>query len=304
MKKNRIIFLLISVLGGFYFANGQDLLQILDEEREDTLQYTQATFKANQIIYGQSVETRKKGTLEFLLGTRYWNIPNNENRKSFVADRFSGRLGLQYAFTDRFTAGFGVTSFDGVVNAFGKYRLVRQRDDNNKSPIGITLFQGTSMLTRDFSGVLLPQEYSDRFSFVSQVIFARKFDRNLSLQVAPMYIHTNAPQLAFTDNDFFVLGLGGRYKLSNHVSLVTEYHYVAGREEGVQGFNPFAIGINWEVSDVILQFSLTNTKSFDETAIILYTPNNFNFNDGGLHFGVNATYVLHLNKKKKGKLKK
>ncbi|MGB3149518.1 MAG: DUF5777 family beta-barrel protein, partial [Maribacter sp.] len=107
MKKNRIIFLLISVLGGFYFANGQDLLQILDEEREDTLQYTQATFKANRITYGQSVETRKKGKLEFLLGTRYWNIPNNENRKSFVADRFSGRLGLQYAFTDRFTAGFG-----------------------------------------------------------------------------------------------------------------------------------------------------------------------------------------------------
>jgi len=184
MRVNRYIGLSLSFLFGLYFANGQDLLELLDKELPDTVRYTRATFKANRITFGQSVETRKKGTLELVLGTKYWNRPDSD-RRSFAADLFTARFGAEYAFTDRFTMGAGVTSFDGIINGFGKYRLVRQRDDTNKTPISITLFQSTSFLTRSYGKIVLPEDSSDRFNFVSKIIFARKFDRNLSLQIAP-----------------------------------------------------------------------------------------------------------------------
>ncbi|CAN0577826.1 unnamed protein product [Ectocarpus sp. 12 AP-2014] len=52
-----------------------------------------------------------------------------------------------------------------------------------------------------------------------------------------------------------------------------------------------------------MQFSMSNNKSFDDVAIISFSPNNFHFRPGGLHVGVNATYVLHLSKKKSNSLK-
>ena len=47
-----------------------------------------------------------------------------------------------------------------------------------------------------------------------------------------------------------------------------------------------------------LQFHLTNVRNFAEDAFITQTANNFNFKDPNLHFGFNATFVLHTKKKK------
>lgn len=277
-------------------SNAQDLLDILKDETPKTPLYTQATFKTNRVVLSQSVETRKKGTLEFILGTRYWNIPNYENSQSFGADRFSGHYGMHYAFTDKFTLGAGITSADGILNGFAKYRLLRQRDDINV-PIGITLLQGTSYHSRSSGIFTLPNDASNRLSYISQVIIARKFTQDLSLQLMPTYVRAGAGQPVIGETDLFALGFAGRYKLGNHVSLTSEYSYLLNRNEGEEGFNTFALGVNWEVGDLIMQFSMSNNKNFDDIAIISLSPNNFNFRPGGLHIGVNATYVLHLSKK-------
>lgn len=298
MKTKQLLLLFPSfLLCAVFNSNAQDLLDILEDEVPKTPMYTQATFKTNRVVLSQSVETRKEGTLEFILGTRYWNIPNNENSQSFGADRFSAHYGMQYAFTDKFTLGAGISSADGIINAFAKYRLVRQRQDKNV-PLGITLLQGTSYYSRSSGIFTLPQDASDRISYITQVIIARKFNQNLSLQLMPTYIRAGARQPIIGEIDLLALGFAGRYKLGNHVSLTSEYSYMLNRNEGVEGFNTFALGINWEVGDLIMQFSMSNNKSFDDIAAISFSPNNFHFRPGGLHIGVNAIYVLHLNKKK------
>lgn len=292
-----LIFIIGMFLIGSMSISAQDLLDILDKEVPKPTLYTQATFKTNRILLTQSVETRKKGVLEFILGTRYWNIPNNENNQSFGSDRFSGHLGAQYAFTDRFTLGAGVSSWDGIINSFGKYRLVRQNTDDS-TPLSITLVQAVSYFSRNFNIFSLPEDSSERFGFATQAIIARKFDRNLSLQVVPAYIRTNTDQPVNGKNDFLSLGFGARYKLSNHVSIASEYGLLFGREEGDEGFNLFSLGVNWEVSDLIMQFSMTNSKGFDDVGSVTVNPNNFNFRPGGLHIGVNAIYILHTKKRK------
>ena len=296
--KNKQTFLLTigMLLLAAFGMNAQDLLDILEKESPKLPMFTQATFKANRVVLGQSVETRKKGTLEFNLGTRYWNIPNNDNSQSFGADRFSGHFGLQYAFSDRFTFGAGITSFDGIINGFAKYRLVRQREDKNV-PFGITLVQGTSYFSRNFARFTLPENSSDRLSHITQVILARKFNKNLSLQITPSYIRSGLDQPVVDKENLFVLGFAGRYKLSNHVTIASEYGYLFDRDEGDEGFNQFTLGVNWEVGDLIMQFSMSNSKSFDDIANYTLNTNNFHFRPGGLHIGVNATYILHLKKR-------
>lgn len=292
---------LIFVLNIFLFAtihcNAQDLLNLLENETPKVSLLTQATFKANRILITQSVETRKKGTLELILGTRYWNMPNNDNSQSFGADRFSANFGIQYAVSDRLTFGAAITSYDGILNGFAKYRLVRQTTDK-KVPLSITLVQAGSYFTRDFAMFMLPEDSSERLSYATQAILARKFSRNLSLQIVPTYIHSGSDQPVADVNDFFALGFGGRYKLSNHVSIASEYGYLFGRNEGDEGFNLFSLGVNWEISDLIMQFSMTNSNGFDDIGAYIINPANFNFRPGRLRIGVNATYVFHLKKRK------
>ena len=296
-NKKRLFFVLNIFLIVTLQSNAQDLLDILENEAPKVSLHTQATFKANRILITQSVETRKQGTLELILGTRYWDIPNNDNSQSFASDRFSANFGAQYAITDRLTFGAAITSYDGVLNGFAKYRLLRQTTDQ-KTPLSITLVQAGSYFTRDFTLFSLPEDSSERFSYATQVILARKFDRNLSLQVVPTYIHTNSDEIITDKNDFFALGFGARYKLGNHVSIASEYNYLLGRDIGEEGFDLFSLGVNWEISDLIMQFSMTNSKNFDDIGSSIATPNNFNFRPGRLHIGVNATYVFHLKNRK------
>lgn len=293
---NKIYYFIVLLCVTYMSYAQTDLQTLLNEVKTpDSLLFTQATFKTVKLGVGHTVETRKKGALQITLGTRYWNVPTEGKRNSFLVDRFSANFGVDYAFTDRLTFGSSVTSFDGVLNGYGKYRLLRQKDDD-KTPLGITLVQNISSLTRDFSGVILPEKNSDKFMFVSQVILARKINRNFSLQFVPTYIHTNSLQLNYDTNDFLALGFGGRYKIGPHVSIISEYNYLQGREQGLQGYNPFFLGVNWEVGDIVVQFHASNAKSFEEAATILYTPNNFNFEDGGFHFGVNVTHIIHFKK--------
>ncbi|NJB35091.1 DUF5777 family beta-barrel protein [Croceivirga sp. JEA036] len=296
-RSANIIFVFVCFLGLSKVSAQENLLDILNKERKDTTLLTMATFKNTRLSVAQSVETRKKGALQLYFGTRYWNIPMEEPRNSFLVDRFSAQFGFDYAFTDRFTTSFSVNTFDGVLNGFLKYRLLRQTDDN-KVPFGITALQSTTLLTREYNGIRLPRMQSDRFFFTQQLIIARKFNRNLSLQVAPTYIHATWPQPTLGRTDFFALGLGGRYRIGKHTELTSEYHWVGNRDQGPEGYNSFAIGLNWEIGDVTMQMHMTNTKSFDEASSILLTPNNFNFEDGGLHIGVNAIFILHLKKQK------
>ena len=98
------------------------------------------------------------------------------------------------------------------------------------------------------------------------------------------------------DTSHFAMGIGGRYRIGGHVSVSSEYYYLANPITSVTTFDAFAIGVNWELTDLMLQFHLTNTPNMAEDAFITQTRNNFNTRDGNLFFGFNATFILHFKK--------
>jgi len=294
---NRDLFIaLFLMLLGLQGATAQNLLDKVEEQSKDTTLYTLATFKATRIAIGQSVETRKKGILEIHLNNRFWNTPA-ETSQSFVADRMSSRFGLEYGITDRLTFGGGGTTWDGIFDGFLKYRLLWQREDKGGAPFSITLFQNASYRSKSYLALSPFDDFSSRMSYTSQMAIARKFNSNFTLQLTPTFVSRGS--LLFQDDpqNQFAIGIGGRYKLGNHVSVVSEYYYVLNPITSVNTYDAFALGVNWEMSDVILQFSMTNARNMVEDSFITQTRNNFNFKDGNFNFGFTFTYVLHFGRK-------
>ncbi|WP_075343491.1 DUF5777 family beta-barrel protein [Tenacibaculum agarivorans] len=284
-------------------CSAQNLLKELDKEYPDTPTYEIATFKTTRIGLSHSIETRKKGALEISMFNRFWNRPQG-GKQGFLADEVNIRLGLDYAFTDNFTAGIGYGTYDKITDGFIKYKFVRQRKDSKKSPFSIAFYQEASFRNiysetgmNPFYGTVT-KDNSKLYGFTSQFIIARKFNTKFSAQISPTFITRNK---SFAQDDIksqFALGMGARYKVGHHVSIVSEYYANFNPVKSVTTYNPFMIGVNWELSHLLLQFQMTNARNFAKDAFIGQTTNNFNFHDGNFHFGFNATFVLHTSKNK------
>lgn len=299
MKNNILFSCIFGLLIGSMSLNAQSLLDKLEKEFPKTKQYEIATFKTTRIAIGHSIETRSKGALEISMFNRYWNIPNLDSQR-FLADKVSTRFSLEYAFSDRFTFGGGYTNFDKITDGFFKYRLIRQVSNSKKTPLSLTLLQGISHRNVDNQN---PNPYPGfealgEFAFTTQVLIARKFNTKFSAQITPTYIRRKAASSSNDPSNQFAIGFGGRHKIGGHTSIVSEYYYVANPLKSVETYNAFVVGVNWELSHLMLQFHITNARNFVEDTFITRTTNNFNFEDGNFHFGFNATFVLHTKKKK------
>lgn len=279
--------------------SAQTLLDKLNKEFPNTSFDEIATFKTVRLGLNHSIETRKKGALQLNLYFRYWDTPAATGQ-NFLADVVSTRYGLDYAFTDNFTVGIGYTNFDKITDSYLKYRVLRQNQNDKKGWFSLTLVQTLShrKIENANQNLYQPSSSENKYAFATQALLARKFNSNLSIQIAPTFVYREGNATNNDPNSQFVIGFGGRHKITKHAAIVSEYNYVVNPIESIETYNTFLFGVNWEVSDLMLQFHLTNARNFAEDTFLTQTTNNFNFKDPNLHFGVNATYIIHTKKKK------
>ncbi|MBL4604866.1 MAG: hypothetical protein JKY02_04160 [Flavobacteriaceae bacterium] len=300
MKIKSTYIVLVFVLGAMHFSSAQSLLDKLNAEPLNGPLYTLATFKATRISIGHSVETRKKNVLEISVMSRFWNL-HERTKNRFIADKISNRFGLDYGLSDRLTLGVGFSTLNNIFDTYLKYRLIQQQD-NGPNKFSITLLQSAAHLnhktppspgSKPYASIS-GNSFSDKLTLTSQVLIARKFTRNFSLQISPTFIRKNTAISPSDDQNQFAVGFGGRYKVANHVSIVSEYYYVTNPIKSFETHDAFAIGANWELSDLMLQFKMTNTPNFVEGVVLSQTRRPFNFKDGNFFFGFHATFFLQL----------
>jgi hypothetical protein len=135
--------------------------------------------------------------------------------------------------------------------------------------------------------------FSGRLDYTYQLLIARKFTSDLSLQLMPTMVHRNLVSTADVDNDLFAMGIGGRYKLTNRVSLNLEYYYRlnSGPEQDIY-YNPIAIGVDIETGGHVFQLHFTNAQAMVEEGFITETTGNFF--SGDIHFGFNISRSFQL----------
>jgi hypothetical protein len=276
-----------------------DLMKELEQTQKSDVDYAFQTFKGTRLVNGHSIETKGKGTLEFIFAHRFGNIRDGIE-EMYGLDQAWVRLGLDYGITDNLSVSIGRNSRNKIMDGYLKYKLIRQSKGARSFPFTITALTGIGYnLSLELSESI---ERTDRLSYNTQLFIARKFSQNLSLQLMPTFIHRNAVVQSRDKNDIMALGVGGRIKLTRSVAITTEYYYRFdaptndGLKEIQKRYDAVGFGVDIETGGHVFQLIISNTTGLTERAFVTETEHNFF--DGNLHLGFNVTRTFQLKKKK------
>jgi hypothetical protein len=273
-----------------------DLMKLLEAELKEEPSEIIQTFDGSRVVNGHAAKALSKGELEFLIMHRFGRI-NSGAYNLFGLDQAFIRLGFEYGITDNMSIGLGRSSFDKSYDFYFKDKLISQR--KNVSPVTVTLFSSlainSSQRKIDFPDIT----FNDRLAFTNQLLIARKFNSKLSLQLMPVFVHTNVVDQDSEFNSLFALGFAGRYKLTKSLALTAEYYNRLNVKQNSVYNNPVAIGIDIETGGHVFQIHVTNAFGMIERAIIAETTGHFFRGDFNLGFNISRSFQLNKQKRSK-----
>lgn len=278
------LILLFPLIG---YAQGDDLMALLNDQVEEPINYATATFKGSRLINGHTVQTRKDKAFEFLISHRFGRL-NSGAYELFGLDGANIRLGFEYGLNDFITVGLGRNSFEKTYDSFLKFRLLRQSTGRVSMPFSVVYL--TSIALKTLKDQEHFEEFSSKLSYTHQLLIARKFSSRLSLQLMPTLVHRNTVLEQQGTSDVYALGVGGRFKLTQRLSFNSEYYYRLNAEDDDLYYNSIAVGVDIETGGHVFQLHLTNSRAMIEKGFITETTGNFF--KGDIHFGFNVSRVF------------
>jgi hypothetical protein len=294
MKKKLLI--LIFTASVFAAFAQDELMKELEQSRTNDTDYVFQTFKGTRLVNGHTIETKPKQTLEFIFAHRFGPLKGGIY-EMYGLDQASVRIGLDYGITDNLSASIARNSLDKTLDGYVKYKLARQSKGSRTFPVSITGLAGAAYKMSP-KKEKAPEGFEnvDRLAYVTELLIARKFNTNFSLQISPIYIHKNAVDQDLEENNQFAIGFGGRMKVTKSVAITSEYYYRLNVMEENPYYNSFGIGVDIETGGHVFQLIVTNTQGLTERAFITETAGKFNKDD--ILFGFNVTRTFQLGHKK------
>lgn len=297
--KKWLFIVAFSGLWAFAMQAQDDLLDLLDEGTEESVNFTFATFKGTRLINGQSVENPAPGVLQFMIGHRFGRV-NGGAYELFGLDNATIRLGFDYGVNDRLAVGIGRSSFEKTYDGFAKYKIIRQQTGKRTIPFSLSAVAGMAINTMQWPEPERPNYFSSRLYYHFQALLASKITPGLSIQLSPTLIHRNLVATAADANDVFALGIGGRQKLTGSLTLNAEWFYVLPNQivsplYGEQVRNTLSIGFDIETGGHVFQLHFTNSRGMAEKFFVTETTGNWL--DGDIHFGFNISRVFTITDK-------
>jgi hypothetical protein len=280
MKK---IFILNFIVFCSSFAFSQDTTVVYEEIPDSEVEEVTPieTFYSTRIINGHSVETLKKGTLEFRIEHKFGDLAgtNGGINTLYGLDNVADiRIAFEYGITDKLMVGLGRSRgtslpYHSLLDGFVKYRLLHQ--EKGKMPVSVALvgsmfysYMPASSLVSDVAH--FPKQ-AHRFAYSSQINIARKFGKRWSLALMPTYVHRN--YVAADDvNGLFSLGTAVNFAINSKVSLAIEYYNNFQKEDTREKYhNSLSIAVDWVTFGHNFKVFLTNSGGFGEVQFIPYT---------------------------------
>jgi hypothetical protein len=300
-------------------AQEDDMLKLLDSAGiKYKSERTTATFKGSKIINLQTTETVKKGTMDFNVAHNFGNAGVQSNggiHTLYGLDNISDvRIGFDFGITNDLTIGVGRSKYKEIIDGLIKYRILNQTT-NNHIPFSLALYGDVGYCPQAASVFYSggePKERTDlhRFSYVGQLIIARKFSGRFSLELVPSFQHrnyvvgnVNAENNAEETNDIFSLAAGARFKLTNRFVIIADYYYLFSEyrqnNKATPYFPPLGIGFEIDTGGHIFHVTFTNAPGIIENNYIPNTTDDWL--KGGFKFGFNISRVFNLGGKKNWK---
>ncbi len=282
------------------YAQMDSLMNMLNSDAPKKKDPVSATFKATRIINGSSVENLGFGVLDFRISHRFGDLSQG-TQNFFGLDNAVTRIGLDYGITKWLMVGVGHNTLNKTYDGFMKIKLLAQQKGG--MPFTLNYFGSMGVVTTTAPSLPAPADkyyFSNRMTYVDQILIARKFNEWLSLQLMPTLIHQNLVDSTKYSNNTIALGVGGRIKLSKRVAITGEYYYRFTNTDmlisGSTTYNALSLGIDIETGGHVFQLLVTNSQGLTEKSFISQTTESWA--KGGLHFGFNISRVFTVIKPK------
>jgi hypothetical protein len=250
-----------------------------EEAQKGSAPVTQ-TFGTSVLIDNQTIATPYKGSLELQIQHRFSLIEDISNLYGIYGSA-NTRIGLNWGITDRLMIGAGTTKDYKLQDLQWKYLILRQTEDNSM-PISLSYYGNMVIDARseDAFGPADTYKFIHRMSYFTQLIFARKINEKISLQVAPSLAYMNSvPRTSDTTgykNMNIGLSAGLRANLFGAHSLILEYDQLFTKQElDVQPKPNLALG--WEIGTGTHTFQVfvANYNKITNQYNLVYNTNDF-----------------------------
>ncbi|MDY7394828.1 DUF5777 family beta-barrel protein [Aureibaculum sp. 2210JD6-5] len=282
MKKILLAILLLPLIT----FSQEDLLNEIDTVSTDS-QFEKAAFKGLKIVNFESTKLAYKKQLYFVVSHRFGSVKRGIE-DFFGLDQALTRLNFIYGITDDINIGVSRSSYQRTYEGSLKYRLVGQK--NNGFPVTIVGYNSITANTSLSKEIFPKLEAKHRLAYVSQLLISRKFNNNFSLQLIPTFFHENLVKIDGQNNSQYVLGIGGRHKLSKRWSVNIDYGWHLNRIENSPFKNPLSIGFDLETGGHVFQLHFTNAQPMNANGFL--GEGIGDWGEGDVFFGFNLSRVF------------
>jgi len=293
---------------------GQDLLKMLDSAQNsspDSKPILAPTWKDTRLIDVQTTKTTAPGVMEFRIMHRFGDFGNASGggvHTLYGFDVASDILfGFEFGITKNLMLGVSRSKEQELIDLTAKYRLLTQKTVG--MPISLA-FYGDVGVTPELSSILytgadpsVPQSFSDRLFYFSELIVDRRFNDRISLELLAGLDHrnyvlgnVNPENNAIDENNIPFIAAGGRFMLNKHSAIVFDYYYLFSQyrtnNTSTPFYAPLSIGYEVETGGHVFEINFTNASFLDENNIIPNTQDNWL--KGGFKLGFSISRVFNL----------
>lgn len=257
------------------------------------------TFESIWMMDHQTVMVPIKKTFEMDFQHRFGTWDNGYKDFYGIFAPSNIRIGFDYVPADRLMIGFGFTKNNLLWDAYGKYALLRQGKEAG-SPISLTYYVNAAIDTREEEKTPY-NESTDRWSFFHQLMFARKFSDDFSLQLSGNLSWFNYKSPVFDDNgvhlgrdrnaQFSISGIA-RYKLSNVMGVMVAYDQPITDQKFFDPEPNLSLGVEIVTSSHAFQLFVGNFSSL--VPQYNHSFNSNSFGDGQILIGFNLTRLWNF----------
>jgi hypothetical protein len=315
-RKVLSLFLIILIFLSQLFSQDDDLLKLVEdiEKSGKNREYVFATWKAYRLGNAQTTETVKKNHLEYRILHRFGNVADANKTLNQIAHTAFGidiandiRMSLEYGITNDITIALGRSRVNELVDVSAKWRFLKQTTDF-KIPVSIALFSSMGYTTlspdRLYANVAVknfPTREAHRINYVTQVIIASKVNSWLSLELLPTWLHRNFIVQTFNPNtgredgnDYPILGIAGRIKLSHRVIFFADYFYNFHPyfKDNPNVFMPLSVGFEIETGGHVFTLFFANNSAIVENNFLVSTTDTWSKAQIKFSFCISRTFSL------------
>lgn len=283
------ITIILFCLFNISFAIAQDDLLNELESNTNLETYELPAFKAMKIGNLQSTKIANKGDFYMIVSHRFGTLKNGL-QTFFGFDDANTKMQLLYSFIEGVQVSLSRESLNRTYAGALKVRLYKQ---STKFPLNIVAY-GTANMNTLINETQYPElKFGDKMSYAGQLLVSRRVTKNLSLQISPSFIRQNLQDLRVTktlNHNQFVMGLGGRIKVSKRTSLNADYAYNFNRATNSLYRNPLTLGLDIETGGHVFQLLFSNAQSTNEPGFLSNAEGNWA--KGDVFFGFNVVRVF------------